>query len=115
MRPRHAAWNALGYTALLVTLLLSSPGVRVVRADESRVSIQPVASEGPVCSPQQPADDRELARAFDSLRQGVEPRATAPDPNPPVALNNAGYSYGRPPEAALAVIRAQLELVLRER
>jgi hypothetical protein len=115
MRPSLAAWNVLGYTALLVVLLLSGPGVKRVRADESLMSTVPAMAQGPRCAAEQPIDDGELARAFNTLRRDLAAQTRAPDPNPPVALNNRGYSYGPSSDDALAGIRAQLEMALRDR
>jgi hypothetical protein len=115
MGPSLDAWNVIGYTALLVTLLMSSPGVRVVRADESLSSSARAVSEGPMCSAGQPIDDRELATVFETLRQDLARQAQAPNSNLPIALNNRGYGYGPPSEAALLAIRDQIGMVLRER
>jgi len=115
MRPSLDGWNVIGYAALLVTLLLSSPGVTVVRADESAASTLTSVVEGPTCEARQPIDDPELVRVWSALREEAALQGEDPDPNVPIALNNRGYGYGPASAPALATIRAQLEMALRQR
>jgi len=116
MRPSLDVGSVLGYAALLLSLLLSSPGVKWVRADEPLVSTAPVTTEGPVCEAQQPIDDHKLAQVLDTLTPQIEAREQAPDPNRPIALNNRGFNYGpEDSEAAIAAIRAQLAAAMEQR
>jgi hypothetical protein len=114
MRPALDAWNVIGYAALLVTLLLSSPGVSVVRADESATSTLTSVVEGPTCEARQPIDDPELARVWSALREEAALQGEDPDPNVPIALNNRGYGYGPSSASSLDQIRAELEMVIRQ-
>jgi hypothetical protein len=114
MRPPLDLRSILGYLALLVTLLLAGPGVRVVRADDAAESPVSEAGDGPMCSAQQPLDERKVAAALEAVRQQA-PAANPADAQAPIALSNRGYNYGPSPEAALDEIREQLGAVLRER
>jgi hypothetical protein len=122
---RARTWQAiLGVTALLATLALTSPGVRLARAGEgdspAAVSIQDRASatsapesgrialpsEAPVCRPATAAAaDFDANLAVMQLQQRLAAKAAAaaaaPSGNPSqsegVALNNRGYNYRSAP------------------
>lgn len=94
-----------GVLALGATLLLSGPGVTVVRAEEPLVSALP---PGPACSaaPEGGVDLGVLDRQLERLR------AEAPADSPSLALNTRGYGYN--PGDALDHVREDLLRVERE-
>jgi hypothetical protein len=95
-----------GVLALGATLLLSGPGVTVVRAEESLVSEAP---PGPACSaaPEGAGVDLEaLSRQLEKLR------AEAPADSPSLVLNTRGYGYN--PGDALERVRQDLLRVERD-
>ena len=80
-----------GYLAVIAALVLSLPGVRVVRADEevAVISVNLVES-GPSCGPGSESGALGSAEVF--LGSDSDP-SDGPDP---IALNTQGYGY-RPP------------------
>jgi hypothetical protein len=109
MRSSWRRRDLAGLGALLAMLLLSGPGVEIVRADGPPTSAAPA---GPVCSAAAPAFDdaqlRELERRLEELR------ARAPGGEPATALNTRGYGYAVGPEADLDAIRRDLTRIQRE-
>ncbi len=103
---RGASWRELdlkaflGLLALAVTLALTSPGVRVVRADEapSQAPTSARAQSAPpagVCSAYAPpAPIATSARIGGAARRRLEGQIT-PRPDLPVVLNTRGYNYTR--------------------
>lgn len=85
--------NTGGAACLIAALLLLSPGVRVVRAEDGApVSVAPVATIAPAAPTAYPTvhvDDVENAR-----RPGVPAIEIAPGV---LVLNTRGYNYGPPP------------------
>ncbi len=90
--------GSLGLLALAVTLALTSPGVRVVRADEAPSQAPPsaraqAASPAGVCSATALlAPTATTARIAEEARRRLEGQIT-PRPDLPVALNTRGYNY----------------------
>jgi hypothetical protein len=80
-----------GWTSVLAMLLLSSPGVRVVRADEPAPPAAPVA--GPMCS----ADSSGSAVVSIALPSGEEVADRQREREQPtvVPLDGGGDGYGR--------------------
>ncbi len=80
-----------GYLAVIAALVLSLPGVRVVRAEEdvAVISVNLVDS-GPSCDPGFESGASRSAAVF--LGSDSDPS----DGSDPIALNTQGYSY-RPP------------------
>ena len=110
MRPSWKIGNLAGTGALVATLLLSGPGVSVVRAQEGQlVSAVPA---GPVCSADAPVLDEaqlgELERRLQQLR------AKPPSGEPVVVLNTRGYGYAPTGQADLESIRHELMRIQRE-
>lgn len=103
-----AAWNASGALALVTTLLLSGPGVTIVRAQETALASP--APPAPVCSVDAPADAELDARGRRVLRMRTKPAPA----EPVVVLNTRGYGYGPAPEGDLESIRRELSRVQRE-
>lgn len=103
MRPSIEIAGAL---ALGATLLLSGPGVTVVRAEEPLASALP---PGPTCSaaPQGGGVD---AEALDRMLEKM--RAEAPADPPALVLNTRGYGYN--PGDALDRVRQDLLRALRD-
>ena len=110
MRPSWNAGNLAGVGALVATLLLSGPGVSVVRAQEG--PLVSAAPSGPVCSANAPlldsAQQGELERRLEQLR------AKVPSGEPVVVLNTRGYGYDAESRADLASIRNELIRIQRE-
>jgi hypothetical protein len=89
--------TGVGYLTVIAALVLSLPGVRVVRADEevAVISVNLVDS-GPSCGPVSESGVSRSAKVF--IRSDSDP-SDGPDP---IALNTQGYSYRLPgvdPEA----------------
>jgi len=134
MRPAYSPKTIVGSLAVLACLALSSPGVRVARADSERDSealrrfleqIQTApANEAGVCRAGQSearskaqseaqilAGDHQLVR----LQQRMAARAAADAerrgqaPSGQIVLNGRGYNYGAP-AAAIDPARLQQEL-----
>ncbi len=103
MRP---SLEIAGMLALAATLLLSGPGVRAVRAQESLVSAAPPA---PSCSADPDAGGIELVALNQQLRRLREQAAPA---EPAIVLNTRGYGYT--PGDGLEKIRDELMRVERE-
>jgi len=86
-----------GYLLVIAALVLSLPGVRIVRADEGGavISVNPVDS-GPSCDRSVESEASRSVKVF----LGSDPdRSDGPGP---IALDNQGYSYREPgvdPEA----------------
>jgi hypothetical protein len=86
-----------GILALLVTFLLALPGVKAVRAEDSRAPL--ASSDGPQCNPADP--EHEVAQAGATMQQlqaqiaaQIAAQGGAGE-NVPILLNNRGYNYGR--------------------
>jgi hypothetical protein len=95
--------------ALVATLLMSGPGVTVVRAEGPLASSLPPA---PVCSADGPAPE---SAQLDALSQRLqELRSRAAKGEPVVVLNTRGYGYGVAPGSDLDSIRRELIRVQRE-
>ena len=97
MRPSIEIAGAL---ALGATLLLSGPGVTVVRAEEPLVSALP---SGPACSAAPEGGGVDL-EALDRMLEKL--RAEAPADQPTLVLNTRGYGYH--PGDALDRVRQDL-------
>jgi len=94
--------TALGLVALVASLLLTSPGVRVVRAAE-----QAEASPAPQCAlDQAPTADAEVRRFLNDLRAENAVRSGPGHPGI-VVLNNRGFNYGPPRGIELDLLRAE--------
>jgi hypothetical protein len=95
---RISPWTMLGFACLVATLLLTSPGVRVVRADEPNAAFVPLVSEAPpaqTCDAaggqapvtpssvqQQVAGQAQVATSLEEAQGGF------------LMLNSRGYNYG---------------------
>ncbi len=90
--------SILGLLSLAASLALISPGVQVVRADETPAGAPPAerAQETPaagVCSPDaSPAPTATAARMAEAARQRLRRQAAASS-DLPVVLNTRGYNY----------------------
>lgn len=98
-----------GWLCLLAMLVLSSPGVKVVRADDALVSER---APGPVCAaPSAVPPGGDVEALLERWRMALvteAARSGEPDPDAPVALNNRGYNDGPSPvERALREIQRQ--------
>ena len=77
--------NALGLSCLAATLLLTSPGVTIVRADETAKPSK-VGAETAVMQPaKQQAPTKRVPRAGDPAPQAQQDA---------IVLNTRGYNYG---------------------
>ncbi len=84
--------SILGLLSLAASLALISPGVRVVRADETPAAAR--AQETPsagVCSPDA-SPTATAARMAEAARERLR-RQAAPTSHLPVVLNTQGYNY----------------------
>lgn len=96
-RLRDRIATTLGALSLLATLLLISPGVRAVRAEDGELRVNGV----------DPALEAELEVAAPAPVPPAAPKSVAPSPSPDAAvadlpsdvrvLNTRGYNYGPPP------------------
>ena len=99
MRPLRDVTAILGSLALVGTLVLLSPGVRAVRADDgappSEISL---AADGPTCEAGTVSGREEVVEYLRQIqRLQLEQMATSPDAAAGggfVVLNNRGYNYG---------------------
>jgi hypothetical protein len=98
---------ALGASAVAMALLLTSPGVRVVRAEPA------TSSEGASCQADQPPPGTaEISVLVEEVRRREAARARAglqPEPDVPVTLNGRGYNLGGDPDIAADLARAVSE------
>lgn len=92
------AWSTLGLLCVLAMFMLSSLGVRIVRADEQEasMSVDPALVEGPPpAAPVVEPAPRPLSREPSAIdRAGVPSIEVSPGI---VVLNTRGYNYGPPP------------------
>ena len=98
------ARNAIGALAVAASWLLASPGVQVARAQPAVAEL-----EGPACdaaAERRTSKDTQLAALLERLRARGD-RATAPDGNRIVVLNNRGHNSEAPRPI-------ELDAVLRE-
>ena len=96
MRALTLAKNAVGCVAVAAMLVLSFPGVEVVRAGEPHAE-EAVCSEGPrVADSSLRALDREIALELQRPRP-LPQRVGAEEI---VVLNGRGYNYANPPSPA---------------
>ncbi len=102
MRP---SLEIAGMLALAAALILSGPGVKVVRAQEPLVSAAPSA---PSCS----ADPEAGGIDLEALKQQLRLREQEAPGEPVIVLNTRGYGYA--PGAGLEQIRDELRRVQRE-
>jgi hypothetical protein len=100
MRPLYDLATILGSLALAGTLVLLSPGVRAVRADDaSAPTASSLAADGPTCEAGTVSGGQEVEAILQQIqRRQLEQMAASP--NAPdagggfVVLNNRGYNYG---------------------
>jgi len=99
MRPFRDVTTILGSLALAGTLLLLSPGVRLVQADDAASAESSATDEGPVCEAgtvsggQEVVDFLQLIQRLQLERMAASPDAADADGDF-VVLNNRGYNYG---------------------
>jgi hypothetical protein len=108
MRPFRDLATILGSLALVGTLVLLSPGVRAVRADDASAPAESsLAADGPTCEAGTVSGGQEIVGALQHI-QRLQLEQMAASPNAPdaggdfVVLNNRGYNYG-PAGVALPV------------
>ena len=77
--------NALGFSCLAAALLLTSPGVTIVRADESAKPSKLGAENSVIQPANQKAPTRPVPRAGDPAPQAEQGA---------IVLNTRGYNYG---------------------
>jgi hypothetical protein len=85
-----------GFLSLAGTLLLTSPGVKLVRAEDADPPPAPAAAQGPSCREDAPPASPGIAALKARLRQQAASQANSSDEDV-VVLNNRGYNYGPPP------------------
>ena len=117
MRPSLDHRTVCGTLALAATLLLSSPGVQVVRADDgaplSSSHATPLPNDGPTCSAGAPDDAAPAQLAAMMERARLEALAAAESQTAEeaeahgVVLNNRGYNYGPAPTPNPALLDAE--------
>jgi hypothetical protein len=96
MRSVQPLLTIAGFLCLLATLLLASPGVRVVHAAEDGAAGVAALPAGPTCDANATAEESAALQTFlAQLRR--ERLHTAAVEGRTVSLNNRGYAYGRPP------------------
>ena len=101
--------SVFGPPALLASLLLASPGVEAVRAEEPTQAAAPGAS----CeAAAQPSADADLQAFLEQVRLQQAAHAARQQSAPVssdeiVVLNGRGYNYGPPPTPSLDLIRAE--------
>ena len=111
MRPRPRLRTIVGLLSLAGTLLLTSPGVKLVRAEEAAPPPAPAAAQGPSCRADKPPSSPGIAALTAKLRQQAAAQANSSSEDV-VVLNNRGYNYGPPPsleQGLLEAERSQLE------
>ncbi len=99
MRPLRDLTTILGSLALVGTLVLLSPGVRAVRADDAAPpSESSLAADGPTCEAGTVSGGQETVEYLQHIqRLQLEQMAKSPDTAAGggfVVLNNRGYNYG---------------------
>ena len=115
MRPSPDARVIAGCLALLGVLMLASPGVRAVRADDADASSAPRAEPGQVCRPEPaPMAAVDLGALLERARRRALAEAE-PGAETPVLLNNRGYNYGPAPRVDPTAIQLELERRSRQR
>jgi len=94
MLRRGSDWKMVaGFALVLAMLALSTPGVRVVHADDAVAEVTAVdARPGPSCQA------GSIAKPSTVVIELPRIAAEAQDPDSiPIALNTAGYNYGSGP------------------
>jgi hypothetical protein len=112
MRPSlDDAARIAGWAAMVAALLLSGPGVTLVRAQEAAPE-SALESQEPVCRAPSATSAAQLEQVARQLRrlsvEGEVPREGV------VALNNRGYNHASDPEARLRAIERELSRILQE-
>lgn len=104
-RPWPKARTAAGFLSLAATLLLSSPGVKLVRAEDADPPPAPAAAEGPTCRADAPPTAAGVAELIARARQQATTQANSSNEDF-VVLNNRGYNYGPPPSIESGLVEA---------
>jgi hypothetical protein len=95
MRPLLDIRTIGGMLAVLAALLLATPGVKAVRAEERKPPL--ASSEGPACNPTDPEMQALQAGAnLQQIQAGLLARIAAEGGSPaemPILLNGRGYNY----------------------
>ena len=99
MQPLRDVTTILGSLALVGTLVLLSPGVRAVRADDAAPPPElSLAADGPTCEAGTVSGGQEIVKYLQHIqRLQLEQMAASPDAAAGggfVVLNNRGYNYG---------------------
>jgi len=113
MRPQLKARTIAGFLSLAATLLLSSPGVKLVRAEDADTPPVPAAAEGlssaaaegPSCRADAPPAAPAVAELIAQARQQAASRVSSSSEDF-VVLNNRGYNYGPPPAIESGLLEA---------
>ncbi len=100
MRPFRDATTILGSLALVGTLVLLSPGIRAVRADDTSAPAESsLAADGPTCEAGTVSGGQQILEYLQHIqRLQLEQTAASPPASDAggdlVMLNNRGYNYG---------------------
>ena len=102
MRRKREMTTILGCLALAGSLVLLSPGVRVVRADDSATTAESSAdTDGPTCEAGTVSGGAEVLENLRRIQRLQRERMTASPESAAdadfVVLNNRGYNYGPSP------------------
>jgi hypothetical protein len=106
MRPRPRARAIAGFLSLAGTLLLTSPGVKLVRAEDADPPPAPPAAPGPSCREDAPSASAGIAALMARLRQQAAAQADSSSEDF-VVLNNRGYNYGPPPSPESGLLEVE--------
>lgn len=106
MRPRPSPGTIAGLLSLAGALLLTSPGVKLVRAEDTDPPPAPAAASGPSCREGAPTAAPEVAALIARLREQVAAEASSSREDF-VVLNNRGYNYGPPPSPESGLLEAE--------
>jgi hypothetical protein len=106
MRPRPRLRTIAGFLSLAGTLLLTSPGVKLVRAEDAGPPPAPATASGPSCRVDAPTASPEVAALIARLREQAAAQANSSREDF-VVLNNRGYNYGPPPSLESGLLEAK--------
>jgi hypothetical protein len=93
MRRFSKTTTTLGGLALVATLALSSPGVRIVRAADA---VAAEAGEGAVCEAGSVRNANDVTAYLNEMqRRQAEQEAAPRSDDEMIVLNNRGFNYGK--------------------